>query len=144
MNEPAVHRPTVSVDEAQLKLLAIFRYVVGVLMMFFSCIPMIHVAIGIVMILRPEDLGRHGHQDPILETIFGYVLAIMGSLAILTGWTMGGLVLYSGRMIRQHRRRMFSLVMAGLMCLFFPFGTALGVFAFLLLFRPSVAALYGE
>jgi hypothetical protein len=40
--------------------------------------------------------------------------------------------------------RLFSLIVAGFMCMFFPFGTALGVFTFIVLTRESVRRLYFE
>lgn len=61
---------------------------------------------------------------------------------LLLGWTTGALVIVSGRSIKRRRRRVFSLIVAGLSCLFFPFGTALGVFTFIVLLRPSVERLY--
>ncbi len=87
--------------------------------------------------------GPH-HKDTFVATLLGFVFATLGSPAVLTGWTMGAATIYSGRCIMKRRRRMLSLVMAGIMCVFFPFGTALGVFTLVLLMRPSVTELYGE
>jgi hypothetical protein len=48
----------------------------------------------------------------------------------------------SGIFLRQRRHRIFSFVIAGLDCLQIPFGTALGVFAIIVLSRDSVRQLY--
>jgi hypothetical protein len=50
--------------------------------------------------------------------------------------------LLSAIFIQQRRARMFSLIVAGLDCLCFPFGTALGVFTLIVLVRSSVEELY--
>lgn len=52
--------------------------------------------------------------------------------------------LLSGYYLRQARHRMFSLVVAGINCLNFGLGTALGVFTFLVLLRPTVVTRYKE
>lgn len=144
MDEPAVHQTPRSQDEEQLKLLAIFYFIVGGLTLMFACFPIFHVALGIAIIIHPEGFGGHANTNPAFDEIVGYMFVVMGSMFILTGWALGMAMIYSGRMIRRHRRRTFSLVVAGLACIFFPFGTALGVFTFVVLLRPGVAALYGE
>ena len=70
------------------------------------------------------------------------VFLFMGSCATLFGWTFGVLTILSGRYIAQRRRRMFSMVIAGINCASFPLGTLLGVFTFIVLLRPSVKAMY--
>jgi hypothetical protein len=42
----------------------------------------------------------------------------------------------------KRRGRIFSLIVAGLNCLCFPFGTVLGVFTFVILLRDSVVEVY--
>jgi hypothetical protein len=74
---------------------------------------------------------------------FGYLFIGLGSCAVLLGWTVGALTIFAGRCIATHRRRVFSLVMAGINCASFPLGTLLGVFTFVVLLRPSVKELYG-
>jgi hypothetical protein len=44
--------------------------------------------------------------------------------------------------LSQRRSRTLCLVVAGLSCFGVPFGTALGVFTFLVLLRPSVARMF--
>jgi hypothetical protein len=48
----------------------------------------------------------------------------------------------SGLQIRKRKGRIFSFVVAGVNCMQFPFGTALGVFTFIVLSRPSVKTSY--
>jgi hypothetical protein len=131
-------------DAEHLRLLTIFHYVVGGLTALFFSFGLIHFFIGLTLILNPGVFtdgaaGRAGNPPP---AFFGYLFAGIGAFVVLFGWTVGGLTAYSGRCIKQRRKRLFSLVMAGFNCLIFPFGTALGVFTFIVLQRPSVAALY--
>jgi hypothetical protein len=46
------------------------------------------------------------------------------------------------RLINQRKGRTFSMVVAGLNCLSFPFGTALGVFTLVVLARQTVINSY--
>jgi hypothetical protein len=52
---PAV--PVQSRDEEQLKLLAVFHYVVAGLGAVFACFPLIHVAIGTMIVTNPGMLS---------------------------------------------------------------------------------------
>lgn len=48
----------------------------------------------------------------------------------------------SGFQIRKKKGQVFSFVVAGVNCMQFPLGTALGVFTFIVLSRPSVKMSY--
>jgi hypothetical protein len=48
----------------------------------------------------------------------------------------------SGHYIRKRKNRMFSFIIAGINCMQFPLGTALGVFTFIVLTRESVKMVY--
>ncbi|HEY2589578.1 MAG TPA: hypothetical protein VGI81_27780 [Tepidisphaeraceae bacterium] len=126
-------------DLSQLNLLAIFHYVLGGLVMLMACIPIIHVVLGILMITG--KLGSGSGQPP--PPALGWVFVGLGSLFIVLGWTLGILMIYSGRCLSTRRRWMFSVVIAALMCLNMPLGTILGVFTLVVLMRDSVKSLYG-
>lgn len=144
MNDPPVRPEPNPIDLEHLQLLGIFHYIVGGLLILFSCFFIIYVAMGLVIAIDPEAFdGPKGKGDP-PPAILGYILAAIGSGAVFTGWTTGGLMIYSGTCLRNHRRRMFSQVIAGIACLFMPFGTLLGVFTIVVLQRDSVRRLYGQ
>ena len=131
------------VDREHLRLLAIFYYVMGGMYVFFSCFGLLYVFFGIVMAASPHLFGQGRPQpDAVALTAIGLLFAGVGGAFVLAGWTFGGLTIYAGRSIQQRCRRTFTFVMAALSCFFFPFGTLLGVFTFLVLSRPSVARLY--
>jgi hypothetical protein len=56
--------------------------------------------------------------------------------------TSGVLNVISGLCLRARKGRTFSLVVAGINCLYIPLGTLLGVFTIIVLLRDSVRELY--
>jgi len=127
-------------DREQLRLLAIFHYIVGGAAMLFSSFFLIHVAFGIALLLGlfPAKNG----EGPLPQIFVGGLVLLAGSTAVLCGWTFGILTVYSGRCLALQRRWMFSLVIAALCCAFAPIGTVLGVFTIIVLMRDSVKRLY--
>ena len=124
-------------DLEHLRLLSIFHYVVGGLMAFFACIPIIHVVIGVLMLAGAFGPG-HGGPPPAVGILF----VVIGGGIVLAGWTLAGLVIFAGRCLAQHRKHTFCLVIAGICCLFMPLGTVLGVFTIIVLMRPTVKGLF--
>lgn len=134
--------PLSTKDAEHLRLLSIFHYIVGAIGAFFACFPLIHVVIGVMMVTQPEAMGGHHGEGP--PAFFGYLFAGIGLSLALFGWAAAICTIISGRMLAQRRRRMFSFVVAAILCLFLPFGTILGVFTIIVLSRDSVRRLYGE
>ena len=132
------------VDREHLKLLAIFQYVVGGLVIAFSSIFLIHVGFGIALAINPELLRGLDGKAPPFPPFLGLFFAIFAGFFVLAGWTLGGFIIYSGRCIQKRRKRLLSLIAAGIACAWFPFGTALGVFTIIVLSQESVKRLYGE
>ena len=128
-------------DNEHLRLLSIFHYIKGGLTGLFSCIPIIHVVLGLVMIIAPQVFGHGGDQPP---AFLGWLFVILGICIILLGWTFAALTLIAGRCIAWRKHRTFCLVWACVQCISVPFGTVLGVFTILVLSRASVTALFGQ
>ncbi len=128
-------------DEEHLRLLSIFHYVCAGLAAFFACIPIIHVLIGSVLLLHPQAVGPQNNQ-PHPEQFVGLIFVVMGGMFILLGWTFAACVAYAGRCLSQRKNYTYCMVMAGIACLFMPFGTILGIFSIMVLIRPSVKALF--
>ncbi len=126
-------------DEEHLRLLVIFHYVCAGLAAFFACIPIIHLIIGFLMLLRPQVFGPGKDQPP---QFVGLLLVFFAAAFILAGWTFAGCLAWAGRCLSQRRHYLFCLVMAGVACLFMPFGVVLGVFSIIVLVRPSVKTLF--
>lgn len=144
-------------DAEHLRLLALFHYIYGGIVIALSCLFIFHIVFGVVALknpgiftppappaaaTRPGTAVAAPAQPP--PKLFGYMFLCMGTGALLLGWTVGGLTIYAGRCIGRRKNWVFVLVMAGVNCLSAPFGTLLGVFTFVVLLRDSVKPLFGR
>jgi hypothetical protein len=126
------------VDAEHLKLLAVFHFVLAGLAVVGLGFLFMHWFFMSSIFDNPEmwKNAKNGAQPPPKEffAIFKWFYAFMGAMTV-----GGGLAcLISGLCILRRRARMFSIVVAGVSCLGFPFGTALGVFTLVVLLRESV------
>ena len=127
-------------DQEHLRLLAIFHYVVAGLTTLFACLPLIHLVVGILAIVTPESMtDKSGNVPP---PFFGWMFAIIGGMMIFLGWAFAISLFCAGRFLARRKHYLFCFVIACLNCLFVPLGTALGVFAIIVLLRPSVKELF--
>lgn len=127
-------------DQEHLKLLAIFHYVLGGLYFLIGFIPLIYVLVGGLFIANPGGMIDDPNGPP--PEIMGWAFVAIGCIGSLLVWGFSIGLILSGRSISGLRRQTLSLVVAGVSCLCFPFGTALGVFTFIVLLRPTVKQLY--
>lgn len=127
-------------DRNHLRLLAIFHYIWGGLVIAISSIFIIHIVLGILMLRGTIPLPKSEDGPP--SEAFAWLFVGAGSAAVLIGWTLGFLMIYSGRCLAAGKNRTFSLVLAALSCLSIPLGTILGVFTIVVLVRPSVRMMY--
>ncbi len=130
-------------DLEHLRLLSIFHYVVGGIGAFFALFPIIHLIIGLVFIFSPESFPDSNTGEPPPQ-FFGYLFASIGGLFFILGEAFSFLVIYSGIQIKNRQKYSFSFVIACILCMFIPFGTALGVFSIIVLSRDSVKQIYGK
>src|SRR5260221_13200011 len=65
-------------DEEQLNNLALGHTVVSAIMALFSCMPLIHLSIGIAMIVAPDKMFGNGGKGGPPPAFMGWVFAIMG------------------------------------------------------------------
>ena len=130
-----------SKDEEHLRFLHIGHTVAAAVTGLFSCMFLMHVGMGIAILVAPDSVFKDGHgKGP--PPAFGWMALCIGSAAVLFGWTLAVLMFVAGRSIKRRKRHTFCLVVAGLSCLFMPFGTILGVFSLIVLNRPSVKLLF--
>jgi hypothetical protein len=128
-------------DAEHLRLLTIFYYINAGIMASFSCFALIYVGIGAAVLIRPDAFGTGAGAPP---AVLGYVFAVLGLLFLTLGLGFAACLFFAGRFLSRRRHRLFCLVIAGTNCLFVPYGTALGVFTFIVLVRPSVQALFSS
>jgi hypothetical protein len=129
-------------DEEHLRLLSIFHYVVSGLAALFALFPIIHLVIGLVMVFAPDKFAGHGQQPP--PALIGWIFVIFAVAFITIGWTFAVFVLTAGRFLARRKHYTFCIVMAGIECMFMPFGTVLGAFTIVVLLREPVKQLFAQ
>jgi hypothetical protein len=128
-------------DEQYLQILSIFHYIVGAMAGLFACFPIFHFVMGIAFMAAGVSGSAESGGAP--AALFGLMFTVIAGSIILFGWAFAICTALTGRYLTQRRRYMFCLVMAGVECIFTPFGTVLGVFTIIVLMRPEVKAMFG-
>lgn len=129
-------------DAEHLRLLAIFHFVVAGLAFAGVGFLFLHYLVMHTFLADPEIWknapNSNGPPPEILFDVFKWFYVIIGVL-----FAAGAIAnLLSGLWIRKRKNRVFSLIIAGINCIQFPFGTALGVFTLVVLLRDSVRESY--
>lgn len=130
---------TVDVDQEHLNLLKVGFYVIAALTGAMSLLALIYIGLGGVIAggILPSGDGESGSPR-----FIGWIFLALGGAFLLCGLTGAFLAWFAGRSIGERRRWTFCVVVAALFCLQFPFGTAIGVCALMVLNRPSVKLLF--
>jgi len=123
-------------DEQHLNLLSIFHYIVGGLTAFFSCMFLLHIAMGIAMLC-----GAFEGEDE-APRIFALFFVLFPGVFMLAGWTLAGFIIAAGRKLKRRTSYTFCLVVAACECIVMPFGTVLGVFTIVVLMKDSVKEMF--
>ena len=126
-------------DLEHLWLLSLFYYISAGLSVLMALIPLIHVALGIAFLTGA--IPESGKNSPPPE-VAGLFFIVGGGLFSLFGWASTLAAFFVGRFLSHRQHRLFCMVVAGIWCIFIPYGTLLGVFTLLVLNRPSVQALF--
>ena len=126
-------------DREHLKLLATFHYVVAGLSALSALFPLIHLVIGIGMVTGRFDTTRDAGAG-----LLGWLFIIFAVVFIVCGLVFSVCLALAGTYIAKYQHYTYCLVVAALSCVFFPFGTVLGIFTILLLSRDSVQRLFSK
>jgi len=124
-------------DESHLNLLSIFYYIFAGLGALGGCFMVGHW--WLMNALMHGKLGNSATPPPQEMMAFMQIIYVFVGFSIVVGT---GLSILAAMFLRQRRHRVFTMVVAGLTCLQFPFGTILGVFTFVVLMRESVRESY--
>src|ERR1700722_4551775 len=116
-------------DAEHLKLLSIFFYIKGAVAALFSCIFIIYIVMGGIFTMIPTP--HNGNNAP--PAAVGLLFVGVGSVLLLAGWTIAAVTIYAGRCLACREHRFFCMVVAGVNCIFIPYGTILGIFTFMVL-----------
>lgn len=128
-----------TVDADHLKILAIFHYVYAGLVALCGCCLSVYMVPGLIFATAAHDPNM---QNPPPREL-GYVMIGFAGLGMLVVWGSAALIALSGRKLQQRSGHLFCTIIAGVMCLFVPVGTILGIFTLVVLMRPSVKQAFG-
>ena len=129
-------------DDEHLRLLRIGYFIQGGTTFFVCLFGLLYVFMGIFAFSSFGNTPTPRGTPP--PQFFGYILAWMGGLFTLGGAVLTALKFLTARALGRRRSRALCMVTAALSCIFVPYGTALGIFTFLVLERPSVRALFNS
>ena len=127
-------------DLEHLKILSMCYYISAGITALFSCFPLIHLTMGILLVSGAFPNNSKGAAPP--PAFIGWFFILFATVFILGGWMIAVATFFAGKFLKQKRNYIFCLVVAGVNCLFFPIGMVLGVFTFIVLLRESVRAIF--
>ncbi len=139
------------INTDNLQTLTLCHFIMGGLIALFSCMFIFHIVMGVMMIHNPSAFtpAPPARSAPSIPTalgfppMMGYMFLTIGIIAVISGWTLGGLTAYAGRCLKERKHYIFILIIAGCNCAFvMPLGTLLGAFTFVVLLRPTVKSLF--
>jgi hypothetical protein len=122
-----------------LKIISIFHYVIGGMAALFACFPIFHFLVGLgMLVFSLVGFGEQGGLPFLPMAFVGAFFTLIAGSVMLLGWAFAVCVILAGRFLALRKRYMFCLVMAGIACMFMPFGTVLGVLTIITLVQPVV------
>jgi hypothetical protein len=134
------------VDDEHLKILSLGYVVSGSVSAFFSLFGLFYAFMGIMMSATfshlPDTSAKPGQAPP--PAFIGWIFAGVGLAIFLMAMGMATARFRAAWCIKHRKWRVFCMVIAGIGCLEFPYGTALGIFSFIVLGRDSIAQLFSS
>ena len=130
--------------EKHLRLLSIFHYVVGGGAALFALFPIFHFFMGLFMLSMSLFAPTEAAEPVIFLAMMGGFFTVSAGAMILFGLAFAVAIAVSGYFIGRREHHTYCLVMAGIECMFMPFGTVLGVVTLITLLQPKVEALFNQ
>ncbi len=128
------------IDEEHLKLLSLGYMVSGGFAALFSLFGVFYGIMGLVMaqsfLHLPETAGKAGGPP---NAFIGWIFGGVGLAIFLVAIAIAAARFRAAVCLKRRTSRTFCMVVAGIGCLEFPYGTLLGVLTYLVLGRSSVA-----
>jgi hypothetical protein len=128
----------VNQDEEHLRLLSILYYIWGGLTACFSCFGVIYALMGGVFLVAA---AQEQNGPP---AFVGLLFWVFGAAMVILVLVVAGVTIWTGRNLQKRQHYTACMVVAAISCLSVPLGTALGVFTFVVLSRPSVKQLFQQ
>ena len=119
--------------------LGIFHFVVAGMTGVMSLLPIFHLIFGVVLAFAPAAVDAP-EATPMM--VMGGIFTLFAAVVIMVGLTFSVMIACCGWCIVKRKRHGFCMVMAGVECMVFPFGTILGVFTIIVLSGESVRELF--
>jgi hypothetical protein len=131
-------------DEEHLKLLSLGYVVSAGIHAFFSLFGLMYVFMGAmfsaIIAHIPESAGKTNQAAP--PAFVGWFFVGFGAALVVLFLGVAAAQFYVSLCLKRRKSRTFCMVVAGIICLGFPYGTFLGLLTFLVLGRESVARLF--
>ncbi len=132
-----------ALDAEHLRLLEIGFYISGVLTAFrfiwFLFIAGFFALAGFGVAMAPHHADSSANNPPAF--VF-FIMAGVFGIIILLSLVFAGFEIYAGICLKKRKYPILIQIVAAFYCLSIPWGTALGVFTFMVLNRPSVRPLF--
>jgi uncharacterized membrane protein YhaH (DUF805 family) len=132
------------IDEEHLKMLSLGYMVSAGVSAFYSLFGLLYVFMGIMMGTAfshlPQTPANPAQAPP--PAFVGWIFGFIGLVFFLIAAAMTAARFRAAWCIKHRKSRAFCMVIAGIGCLEFPYGTVLGIFSFLVLGRDSVIQLF--
>ena len=131
-------------DNNHLNILSIFHYVFAGITGISACFPIFHLIMGLSMLFGnfyPEEVGA---EIPFPFEMFGLMFTLIPAAIIIIGWVFAIAIAISGYFLSKRRNYLYCLIVAGISCVFMPFGTILGVFTIVVLMKDDVKNLFND
>ncbi len=125
-------------DKDTLHLLSIFHYIMAGIIALLFCLPLLYLAMGVTL-----TVGGLTQEEPALG-ILGAAISVVVGVIILIGWGLALLVFLAGKNLDRQTKYQVCLYGAGVLCIFIPMGTILGVFTLVTLQDDSVKELFNR
>jgi hypothetical protein len=129
------------IDEEHLRMLSVSYLVSAGVCAFFSLFGLLYAFMGVMMSTTLSHMPAKPGQEP-PPAFVGWIFIGFGLAFLLVGTAMAAAKFRTAWCIKHRKWRTFCMVIAGLGCLEFPYGTALGIFTFIVLGRDSVVQLF--
>ena len=128
-------------DEEHLRLLRICYFIMGGTAAFGLLFGGLYLAMGLFFAASFSSMpNATGPNAP--PAFVGWLFASIGGFIVIFAGSFATLSLLTARALGRRQSRTLCLITAGLSCMQIPFGTAIGIFTFIVLGRPSVQALF--
>ena len=124
-------------DERQLHWLVVFHYIVAAMEALSAVILIVPLARGYGVVTGETSALSEASSS------YGWSLIGVSIIAIVFAVAMALLTARAGRCISERRGHSFCTVVAALNCIYFPFGTVLGVLSLIVLKRSAVREAFG-